>query len=98
MKLKIYKNGVNQFGFCDARIYLGFRHSLSNKMFMVNFVSFNFNFDFNLTLYQLKCDFFLPMLNIWIENLNSSFGTRQQITRIMHYKIIEFKLLRHSSF
>lgn len=49
MKLKIYKNGVNQFGFCDARIYLGFRRSLSDKIFMVNFVSFNFNFDFNLT-------------------------------------------------
>lgn len=51
MKLKIYKNEVNQFGFCDARIYLGFRCSLSDKIFMVNFVSFNFNFDFNLTLY-----------------------------------------------
>lgn len=51
MKLKIYKNGVNRFGFCDALIYLGFRHFLSDKIFMVNFVSFNFNSDFNLTLY-----------------------------------------------
>lgn len=51
MKLKIYKSGVNQFGFCEARIYLEFRHSLSDKIFTVNFVSFNFNFHFNLTLY-----------------------------------------------
>lgn len=51
MKLKIYKSRVNQFGFCEARTYLGFRYSLSDKIFTVNFVSFNFNFDFNLTLY-----------------------------------------------